>query len=154
MRSRLIRHSIMVVCAAALVAVFTLATDPTGPISSGALLLAGAAIVFGYIIVRLSRALFDAEPGTRRKAGRALVVAAAVPVFVLTPTAIASSPSEYASMILVASSVWLALALALTSFLVASARVAPALPAPIRQGWRVRTRRRSHRASHHLPHGA
>jgi tryptophan-rich sensory protein len=154
MRSRLIRHAIMVVCATVLVAMFALATVTSGPVSSAALLFAGAAILFGYTVTRLAGAMFAADQETRRKARRALIVAAAVPVFVLTPTTIASSPSEYASMILVASAVWLALALALTSFVVASARVAPALPAPIRQDRRLRTRRLAHHASHHLPHGA
>jgi hypothetical protein len=155
MRSRRFRRAIMIISAAVLFAVFTVGALTAGPISWAVFLLASAAIVFGYIITRLSGAMFAAEPRTRRMARRALIVAAAVPVLILTPTAIAATPREYASMILVASAVWLALALAFTSFAVASVKVAPAVGAPLRQGRSGRSvRRRASRASRHLRLGA
>lgn len=52
----------MIISAAVLFAVFTVGALTAGPISWAVFLLAGAAIMLGYIITPLSGAMFAAEP--------------------------------------------------------------------------------------------
>ena len=121
MRSKLIRRASMVVIAVGILAVLAKAVFTAGAASSAQIILAAAGCVFGYIVVRLAQTLFAADPERRRTARVWLMAAAAVPVFVLTPTAIGSSPPELTSTLLIAAAVWLALAMAYTSFVLARA---------------------------------
>jgi hypothetical protein len=121
MRSSMPRRTALVFTVVLVIAVFTKLAFFPGGIGEAQLMLAAAGCLFALIVVRLSQAMFDALPERRRRARRRLVVLAAVPALILTPTAIEAAPREYAPMILLASAVWVALAMSYTSFVVARA---------------------------------
>jgi hypothetical protein len=142
MRAPFILRLSMAAVTVVVVALFAAAALEDGSVSSGQVLLAVAGFVFAYIVVRLTHTLIAANAARRRKARRALILAAAVPALVLTPTVIGSSPPQFTPMILLASTVWLALAMAFTSYLLAKATKSTAHAAPRqRRGPRVMKRR-------------
>jgi hypothetical protein len=120
-RATRIRKQSMVAVSAVVLALFATVAFAAGSISPAAVLLAVAGLLFGYIVVRLSQAMFAADPVRRQQARRGLIVAGAVPVLVLTPAAIGSSPPDAVSMILIAAAIWLALSMSYTSYILASA---------------------------------
>ncbi|HWH52067.1 MAG TPA: hypothetical protein VN651_11040 [Gemmatimonadaceae bacterium] len=86
----------------------------------GIVLLIAAGIAFGYVVLRLSHAMFAANAGARRKARSRLILAVAVPALILTPTMLDSAPRRYMSAILLTSAIWIALAMSWTSLLLAA----------------------------------
>jgi hypothetical protein len=125
----------------------------------GIVLLVAAGIAFGYVVLRLSHAMFAANAGARRKARRRLILAAAVPALILTPTMLDSAPRRYMSAILLTSAIWIALAMSWTSFLLAvqpSARRREGLVRMARaraaRSTREPTRQTRARAARPLPH--
>lgn len=121
MRSTWMRRVALMAVTVIVLGLFVKAATAAGGVTVPQVLLAAAGCLFGYIVIRLTQAMFAAEPSGRRRARRGLMFAAAVPVLVLTPTAIGSSPWEYAPMILLGSAIWLALAMSYTSFILARA---------------------------------
>jgi hypothetical protein len=111
----------MVAVSTVILALFTTAALSAASVSAGQVLLAISGLLFGYIVVRLSQSLFAAGAAHRRRARRELILAAAVPALVLTPTVIGSSPPGFTSTILLSSVVWLALAMSYTSYILAKA---------------------------------
>jgi hypothetical protein len=99
MRATLIRRLWMVAVSTVILALFTTAALSAASVSAGQVLLAISGLLFGYIVVRLSQSLFAAGAARRRRARRGLILAAAVPALVLTPTVIGSSPPGFTSMI-------------------------------------------------------
>jgi heme exporter protein D len=153
MQSIMARRAAMTVVALIVLGLFTQAAAAAGGVSAPQILLAAAACVFGYIVVRLARSMLVDDPVARRRARRGLIFAGVVPALVLTPAALEASPRDYWPMILIAAAVWLAVSMAYTSFILAragSARVAAAStakPRPRRHataGSRARKRALAH----------
>lgn len=119
MHTTFMRHLAMVAVGVVLLALFTAAAFVAGSMSPPQLLLAAAGLVFAYIVVRLTYALFAAEPERRREARAHLILAAAVPALILTPSALGSSPADITPLVVLTAVVWLAAALSFTSYLVA-----------------------------------
>lgn len=142
MRAPFILRFSMAALTVFVVALFATAALEDGSVTTAQVLLAIAGFVFAYIVVRLAHSLFAANAARRRKARRALILAAAVPALVLTPTVIGSSPPQFTPMILLASAVWLALAMSFTSYVLAKAtRSTHTPPQPRTAGPRVKKRR-------------
>jgi hypothetical protein len=136
MRSTMIRHATTIASAATLLGLFTCASMDEGPLSATRATLVAAAVVFAYIVFRLSGEMFAASVERRRKAQRRLLVAAAVPVLVLTPSAVGAMPRDAMPLILISSAVWMAVVMSYASFIL---RRAARLAATHRQGTHTRS---------------
>jgi osmotically-inducible protein OsmY len=111
-----IRRIGIVLLSSALVVVLS-AIALSGDITFGGTLVFAAGVLFSYVVVRLSHAMFSANPSARRKARRRLVIAAVVPALILTPAVIGTAPHELVAPILLASVFWIALAMSWTSYI-------------------------------------
>lgn len=87
----------------------------------GRIIIVFTALVFAGVIVRLASQLHSSSREHRRRARRFLIMSAMVPALILVPAAVEAAGPEYAPVILLAAAVWLTLAMALTSFLLAYA---------------------------------
>ena len=115
------RHLAIVVVALALFALLAAVARRAGGPTPDGVLVAGAAALFAWIAARLAWTIATAAPEARRRSTRGLVLTAAIPALMLTPFALDAAPSELAALIVLAALVWIALAMAWTSFLVRQA---------------------------------
>jgi len=88
----------------------------------GITLLIAAGLLFAYVVLRLSRAMFTASAAARRRARRRLIGIAVIPALILTPAVIESAPPASASLVLLTSVVWIALIMAWTSSVLVAER--------------------------------
>lgn len=88
---------------------------------SAKVVLAAMAMIFVGVVARLVGTMLSADPKHGRKAREYLLFCAIAPALILAPAELDAAGRENAAVILLVTAVWLALTIAPTSYLLASA---------------------------------